>query len=242
MVEDSSSSTLRSMLQLHFFQLTKSSNSNSEQETRRVCDILKLIRFILAEENSSDTELINEFEAKFVTFSKSSVRLEFATNLYSVFVNQILSSLTKINDEIKEACLDIIFRTNHAETFCILYDLATSTSTSVSNLKTFHIYLMKQFLTRHQLRNVFIEQSSIHQSSMSNSLIQRITNLNEKMCNYAGTHKVFDSVNYIRTVAVDLWLCLKHFQSDSEKVNDHVSFQFVSAVFGKISFLGYSGS
>jgi hypothetical protein len=70
------------MLQLHFFQLTKSSNSNSEQETRRVCDILKLIRFILAEENSSDTELINEFEAKFVTFSKSSVRLEFATNLY----------------------------------------------------------------------------------------------------------------------------------------------------------------
>jgi hypothetical protein len=229
------------MLQLHFFQLTKSATSDNEHETDRVCQSLQLIKYILTvEEDSVNSELVNEFKSKFLPlFSKNLISSEFKTSFYSIFVNQILSTLTKINDQVKEAVLNTIFETNFAETFQILYDLSTNNSSQ--NLRTFHIYLLKQFLSKHQLRSLFIEQSNIQSSSMSAglALIQKLTNLPDKMCNFAGTHKIFDSVAYFRMVAVDLWLCLKHFHTSQAEI---ASFQFLATVFGKISFLGFSGN
>jgi hypothetical protein len=248
MVEQNSTSALHSKLQLHFIQLIKSMNGDSE----RICQLLTLIKHILDEqgEDSTETEneLINEFRNKFPanTYSKCSISGEFKSSFYSLFMTQILTKITEVNEQTKEAAVSALFVSNFTDTFNILHELCTNflpPSTHSSSIKTFHIYLMKQYLSKHKLTDLFIEQTenTQHQSlSAFMSIVQKLTNLPDKLCNFSATHKIFDSVNYFRAVSVDLWLSLKHLHNQA--VNEQVSLQFLSTVFGKISFLGYTGS
>ena len=253
---------LRSKLQLFFIQKIKAVDFSNEKDLGDESSIqclLKLLHFLLnMEQNSEENDLyiINDFKSKFLTaYSKDSVSKEFKENFYNIFLTQILVNLSRVNDEIKELLLRIIFVTNFTDTFNVLYDLCTNNSLTHENknptLKKFHIYLLKQFLTKHQLKNLLIEQTRRSQQHMcltssSLPLIQRLTNLPDKLCNYSSSNKVFNSISYFKIVTIDLWLCLKHFYpiasiNLSSDDNNEFSLEFISTLFGKISFLGFSG-
>jgi hypothetical protein len=168
-------------------------------------------------------------------------------------MNQILTGISqdKITEEIKENLGDVLLRTNFTETFNILYDLCTISSSSTSISKLFHVYLLKQFLTKHNLRNLFIEQTIQNLKNQSNTsslsgtsaLVQKLTNLPDKMYNFSATNKVFNALHYFKMLSVDIWTSLKFFHSNKsiDYDSNQFSFELLCNVFGKVSFLGYSG-
>ena len=48
--------------------------------------------------------------------------------------------------------------------------------------------------------------------------------------------------NYFKIVSIDLWLCLKNLSLKLNDLSKIPPIRFISNIFGKISFLGYSGN
>lgn len=216
----------RNRLRLHFIQLLKSVSSES------LPSLIQLAKYILVEkEDEGDSNhLITDFKAKFLSeYSHDLVKHEFKEYIYTSFFSQVLSHI-QVDSSLKQQLSEVLFVSCFNQTFNLLYDLCCSSSSA----SPFHVYLMKQFLSRHCIRDMLMDEQSATNRS---NLVQRITNLPDKLCNYSLAHKLFSPLSYFKLVAVDLIMCLKSIQHDKKRRDCVI--ELVALVFGKITFLGY---
>jgi hypothetical protein len=194
---------LKSKLQLYLIQKIK--NIKLQIESNRLEEIFRFACLIECfVENSADTrqddfrkEVYSEFNIQFSSYSLSEVKKEFKTSFYSICLNDVLANLDEASknsafhsstinfQELKSSILRIIQSTNYSNSFDVIYDYCVNLK--ASQHKDFCLYLMKFYLSKHLVKELFLEKALLEntnrKSLIEDELTQKLFNLPDKLAN-----------------------------------------------------------
>ncbi|CAF0943963.1 unnamed protein product [Brachionus calyciflorus] len=230
-------SALKSKLQLYLVHKFKLIKQSLEDLTLFIESLLNLIQ-----ENSN-------LDLEFTEFDSSQVKNELLISFYSTCLTEIYTSVNKLdissNHYIASQLVKLINSTNYYDSFSITYDFCTAKSNEI------YFYLMKNFISNHSIKNLLIERfESRNKNSnfLEETCIQKLCNLPDKFLSIIEpkisfkNKKVYSSYflpnNYYLILTTDLYMCLKTL--NEKLLNNLEGIQFLSTVYGKISFNGYS--
>ena len=203
---ENAASSLKPKLQLYLIQKIKSLNSSSDSDLtlRNVFRFVCLIENILIEDDADDNKpstrnsklrvsVLDEFKANFFNHSRPEIKNEFKRSFYSICLNELLASLGTLLSidttaeeislaDVKNALLGIISSANYSDSFRVIYEFCVELKPSQH--KDFCLYLMKFFLSKHLLKELFLEQSYMSRSCLiEDTLTQKLFNLPDKLAN-----------------------------------------------------------
>ncbi|XP_064625964.1 telomere length regulation protein TEL2 homolog isoform X2 [Lineus longissimus] len=133
-----------------------------------------------------------------------------------------------------------------SDTLLVLINSISSSASGIKQAKC--INLLELFLLKHRLADIFKEQSDVatpgvkeNSHPLWNDLITMMCTLSDRMANILKREisDAFLPKNYIRLVAEDLLITLKHVHSNLESRKD-CSLQFLSQLFGRLCLSGFS--
>jgi hypothetical protein len=202
--------TIRRNLQLHIGRQISNLKLNNYSKAS-LENLLELMKFLLSSDTINFTscvncELIDDFKQNFLEYDHELLKNEFNNTLYATCMQEILSNLYVFMascsrksefDAIKDAILSLIIVGNYEDTFDILYDL--STSLSDSQHRDFCLYLLRQYLSKHMLKQLFIQKINLQQASLvEDQIIQRVVNLPDKLASkYANSNLPYVYVDFL---------------------------------------------
>lgn len=226
-------SLLRNRLQLFLVQKLKESKSSPDDLSQLIEILLSLLKKTGLNPELSD-------------FSIESVVYEFRKYFYGKILSQIFSIIDSLklssSHFIAVQLNSLLCLTNFNESFGILYDFCVAKQSEI------FFHLIKNFISRHSIRNLIaerIETNFSNQSLIEDTCILKICSLPDKFMAILEPKVAFKNKkiflnffmpnNYFQILIADLYMFIKQ---NCLNLNQN-AIRLISTLYGKISFIGY---